>query len=71
MIKPILESQVSSAPDNRHSRESGKPDFQHIHLRKIWIPAFAGMTAVRDEQDDWGQMARRTFSLNSSVLSPE
>jgi hypothetical protein len=31
----------------RHSRERGNPDFQQSHLRKAWIPAFAGMTGFK------------------------
>ena len=36
-------------PRNRHSRESGNPDFQQVCTWKVWIPAFAGMTALSEE----------------------
>jgi hypothetical protein len=32
----------------RHSREGGNPDLLHSRTLKVWIPAFAGMTDVRE-----------------------
>jgi hypothetical protein len=34
---------------NRHPREGGEPADQPAHLLQSWVPAFAGMTEIYDE----------------------
>jgi hypothetical protein len=38
---------MQAQPQSRHSREGGNPDFLHLRLFKVRIPAFAGMTKAR------------------------
>jgi hypothetical protein len=56
-----------SLTTRRHSRESGKPDFQHVSLLKVWVPAFAGMTVYMNLRLD----LFRGWAFNLQVLLQE
>jgi hypothetical protein len=58
---------IESTFHHRHPRERGDPDFQRVSLLKVWVSAFAGMTAILDQSN----MIELSLASPLAVTAPD